>query len=436
MPRLGRMVMPGERQKLKASEWNAVRDVWPQSPGVHANGRKRQATFCSVKNESESTVARLGVLGIDDIMSDPATDAAHLDEFMSRVSFRGVTPTTADHTGKFVILLDGLRAADNDHGIQGEIGPAILSGITQAYIDVTDEDHAYADVKDGDSTQLASGDSGAAQILWKESGTGTKRAIIRLGVPGGPFRGVSLFDGCCVLDEANPDTNYNNTRVAYNYNDDPETYNDGGLKIPIPVPGTKQNLCLHFAEAVTLKNGESAVVYCRIHQSSQLFLFLKNTGAMPSLKWESTVKGGLITANFSTSTATWNSLESEVLSWDAVASQNSSGYNTPALYGIGSGHEIKAVNDTTCAPNTEYDPTGWANGTMEYYVRFMATNAGETDLTLYGVMLGCAKWQLFGAAGNDLWWSTTASKQAEHRVSVPALSDPKDWGHAFRGSRI
>ena len=48
-------------------------------------------------------------------------------------------------------------------------------------IDVTDEDHEYADVATADMAKLASATSGAAHILWKETGTGTKWATVRLG---------------------------------------------------------------------------------------------------------------------------------------------------------------------------------------------------------------------------------------------------------------
>ena len=54
-----------------------------------------------------------------------------------------------------------------------------------------DESHLYADVTDGDATKLTSGAFGSAMILWAESGTGTKWAVVQLG-GGLPQRGVLL----------------------------------------------------------------------------------------------------------------------------------------------------------------------------------------------------------------------------------------------------
>ena len=62
---------------------------------------------------------------------------------------------------------------------------AALIGVVPTQIDVTDEDHDYAVAKASDSTQLSSATGGTAQILWKESGTGTKWAVVRLGGAGG-----------------------------------------------------------------------------------------------------------------------------------------------------------------------------------------------------------------------------------------------------------
>ena len=53
-------------------------------------------------------------------------------------------------------------------------------------IDVQDEEDEYADVADAEAGRLKSGLRGAAQILWKESGTGEKWAVVRVG-PSPPF---------------------------------------------------------------------------------------------------------------------------------------------------------------------------------------------------------------------------------------------------------
>jgi hypothetical protein len=57
-------------------------------------------------------------------------------------------------------------------------------------------------IADGVTATLKSGPSGAAQILWKESGTGVKWAVVRVGNPV-PFE-IVRFSGVCMIDSANP----------------------------------------------------------------------------------------------------------------------------------------------------------------------------------------------------------------------------------------
>ncbi len=61
------------------------------------------------------------------------------------------------------------------------IGLAHLGGVCQVQVAVTDAGHGWAEVKDSDSTVLGSAASGSARILSRESGTGTKWAVVRLG---------------------------------------------------------------------------------------------------------------------------------------------------------------------------------------------------------------------------------------------------------------
>lgn len=126
-----------------------------------------------VRNDSGADLARFSVVGLGDPVIGPT---ANLGQFQARASFAADTPATATHTGKFAILLEPVPA--------GKIGRAAVAGLCQVQIYVGDAGHTAADVKDADATQLESGTTGAAQILWKESGTGaSKWAIVRLGPP-------------------------------------------------------------------------------------------------------------------------------------------------------------------------------------------------------------------------------------------------------------
>ena len=127
-------------------------------------------TTVNVQNASGSDVGRFGVLGIDGPAIGPEQNLA---EFQGRPTLKGVTPVAGTHNGTFVVLLDPVG--------DGRIGRGCAAGVTVAKIDVADESHTHADIANGVTAHLASGTSGAARILWKESGTGEKWALLRLG---------------------------------------------------------------------------------------------------------------------------------------------------------------------------------------------------------------------------------------------------------------
>jgi hypothetical protein len=126
-----------------------------------------------IKNSSTEDRGRFDVLGI----SAPLfTHTDNADEFKNRVALSGVKPTAAAHLGKFAILLEPMK--------DGAIGRACVSGVCPARIYIEEDWHQYADVEDNQPAHLKSRPSGAAQILWKETGEGAdKWAIVRLGTP-------------------------------------------------------------------------------------------------------------------------------------------------------------------------------------------------------------------------------------------------------------
>jgi len=146
-----------------------------QSQGGRATPSARDSGIVLVRNDSGSDVGRFAVLGIDSPVITPTDNA---DEFKNRVALAGVTPTEASHWGAFVVTLEPIAA--------GEIGRACAAGVCPAKVYVTDTTHAFADVSDGQAGYLASAETGAAQILWRETGTGEVWAIVRLGVPAAP----------------------------------------------------------------------------------------------------------------------------------------------------------------------------------------------------------------------------------------------------------
>jgi hypothetical protein len=135
-----------------------------------------QATTVLVQNSTGALVTRYAVLGIAGVGITPA---ANLSEFQRQVVFDGVTPTTASHTGKFVVTQEPIPA--------GLCGRAVVSGITHVK---TTGSGSYADVTNSDGTQLTLASSGAAQVLYRDSSTGW--SIVRLSPTAGGGGGGSI----------------------------------------------------------------------------------------------------------------------------------------------------------------------------------------------------------------------------------------------------
>lgn len=180
-------VHKGQPLKIAAADWNAMADAAEAYQRSRANqtagsnGSSLPAGLVLVRNDSGAGRARHEVLGIDAPLFTP-TD--NLDQFKSRVALKGVSPNATTHAGRFVVLYEPIRST--------EIGLAWASTVCPVQISVTDASHQYADVATGDMAKLASGTSGAAHILWKETGTGTKWAIVRLSYSSGGGGAVQI----------------------------------------------------------------------------------------------------------------------------------------------------------------------------------------------------------------------------------------------------
>jgi hypothetical protein len=121
-----------------------------------------------VKNTSGGTVDRFGVLGLGAALITPTANAV---EFKNQIVLEGDTPVAS---GPFAVLLEPL--------LDDAIGRAVVAGAVQVQISVGEAGHTHARATTSTS-YLQSGVCGTARILWKESGTGTKWAIVLLGQP-------------------------------------------------------------------------------------------------------------------------------------------------------------------------------------------------------------------------------------------------------------
>ena len=171
-------VNPGDSLAIPARAYNAFCDAaeahqasqhaqtHPNLPGFQHRAKIR------IRNDSGADRSRFEVLGLGGPVFTPTDNLA---EFMREVMFKGVTPSGA-HIGKFAVLLEPIPV--------GKLGWAVVSGAVQVMVDVQTDGDEYAAVTDGECGYLTSG-SGSTPILWAESGTGQKRAVVLLGGGGG-----------------------------------------------------------------------------------------------------------------------------------------------------------------------------------------------------------------------------------------------------------
>jgi hypothetical protein len=168
-------VRTGDALDIPAATFNTFIDsardfLQRQSDQNRQSGRDiRNSGIILMKNGSGSDRERFNVLGIKEPIINLSDNA---DAFKNRVALTGITPNKDDHTGKFAVLLSPMKT--------DALGLAMVLGVCPVKITVDNAEHTHADINDGDAATLKSGFYGAAQILWKEDGTGEKWAVVRI----------------------------------------------------------------------------------------------------------------------------------------------------------------------------------------------------------------------------------------------------------------
>jgi hypothetical protein len=177
-----RKVNPGDPLRIPADAYNAFVDA----ANAHRNGERtfgaesrrgfQQASIVLVRNDSGADLSRFAVLGVEEPVISPNYNE---NEFKNRVALAGVEPAADTHEGRFVIFAEPLA--------DGALGLAFAAGVCPVQVDVDDDDeqNRLADVADGETGHLKAGLYGSAGILWREGGTGTQWAVVRLGIAPG-----------------------------------------------------------------------------------------------------------------------------------------------------------------------------------------------------------------------------------------------------------
>jgi hypothetical protein len=181
-------VISGDKFQVKASTWNSFIDAAEHHKhtqlklGADTLWGSIKTGIVLVRNDSGSLLEQFMPVILDDLIIQP-DDAEKEQEFKSRVPVFSGKKVSADNKDKpFAILQVPLESE--------KIGKALIQGITPAKINVGNESHQYAKL---DASELVSCSNGVGRILWKESGTGEKWALLQLGGGGSGGNDYSGF---------------------------------------------------------------------------------------------------------------------------------------------------------------------------------------------------------------------------------------------------
>ena len=165
-------VSPGDPLRISASDWNGMLDLVAAGKLDQVGGTIPSwpgSTQVLIRNTTGSDLDRFHVCGISDPLFLPTDD---LNSFKNQIAFRGLTPTVS-HTGKFAVVQQPIP--------YGKLGVAVISGLTVAQITFVHTTHDRADIPAEGGTLLATSYYGSAEILYTQSGSGTRWAVLRIG---------------------------------------------------------------------------------------------------------------------------------------------------------------------------------------------------------------------------------------------------------------
>jgi len=179
-----RKVRPGDPLIIPAAAFNAFIDAAQRFQEQQHNTEQdpyweqRHTGIVLVRNDSGADRQRFDILGIGGPVIRRVDNP---DSFKNQIAIKGVTPT-ATHAGRFVVLLEPVKA--------GSFARGCVHGVCLARVRMNREDDGFAEVKENQISRLESGGAGSAALLWVEpvgerEYSDTAWAIIRLGNRGG-----------------------------------------------------------------------------------------------------------------------------------------------------------------------------------------------------------------------------------------------------------
>jgi hypothetical protein len=161
-------VTPGMPFSVDAPTWNAFIDAAGAHQQAARGGRGGRTAanpspvIIQVLNDTDDPMDRFSAVKLVEPVVTP--EDPNEDEFLGRVVMKADTPDEASAGGWAVVQADLPP---------GEIGPAVVLGVTQAWIGLVSAEHTHVEAE---GAVPASGCSGTAQILWVAGGVGTATA--------------------------------------------------------------------------------------------------------------------------------------------------------------------------------------------------------------------------------------------------------------------
>lgn len=158
-------------QAISASTWNAMVDLLASTgPDLNAYGSalsNGSRVVVQIKNDTSSPLSPYHVVGLANPVVAPTVN---LTTFQQSICLSARVPNKTD-SDRFAIVAAAIPV--------GGIGPAVLAGVVPVQIQMAQTWHRGAKAIDGDRTKLRSTSGGGARILWVESGTGLKWALVQ-----------------------------------------------------------------------------------------------------------------------------------------------------------------------------------------------------------------------------------------------------------------
>lgn len=175
--------------------WNHMLDMlnWWQTVGGGGRplgGVDWDQSIFRCRNDTGGDLASYAVVGLDGPLWPPSDGAAELAEFRNQTSIKGVTPTVADHRGRWGVMLEAVP--------DGAIGRCCLAGVVPLRVYCDRYKHGYCDIIaaetiNGETVYVGSRGFGTRILWWEATDSGDDGTIVWAIVRLGNVGPLSLF---------------------------------------------------------------------------------------------------------------------------------------------------------------------------------------------------------------------------------------------------